>query len=115
MSTTTTGLAFFREGRTDADYTNIGTSRQWAKSRERIKCADGFDLSVQAGEYLYSTPRVDAGPWTHVEVGFPSDRPEPWAEWSQYVEDEKDPTGTVYAYVPLEMVEALVASHGGEA
>jgi hypothetical protein len=28
-----------------------------------------------------------------------------------YAEDESDPTGTVYCYVPREVVEAVVAKH----
>jgi hypothetical protein len=33
-----------------------------------IECRDGSKMSVQAGEYHYCTPRVNEGPWTHVEV-----------------------------------------------
>lgn len=97
----------------------------------RITCADGFTLSVIAGPGVYCTPRPalldnlpdglvsDApkdypGPYTAVEVGFPSARPEPWSDWSQRAEDEEEPTSTVYGYVPVEMVRALIESHGGE-
>ena len=45
----------------------------------------------------------------------PSFTPEPWADWERYCEEPSDPTETVYAQVPLPIVEALVASHGGEA
>src|SRR5690606_2814 len=94
----------------------------------QIVCRDGFTMSVIAGAGTYCTPRPDwaaaagevpadyPGPYTHVEVGYPSARPEPWDKWEQYAEDpEKPPTGNVYAYVPVEMVRALVAAHGGEA
>lgn len=97
----------------------------------RITCADGFTLSVIAGPGTYCSPRPallqglpdglvsDApsdfpGPYTAVEVGFPSARPEPWDEWVQRAEDDEHPTGTVYGYVPVEMVRALIESHGGE-
>ena len=97
----------------------------------RITCADGFTLSVIAGPGAYCSPRPalldslpdglvsDApknypGPYTAVEVGFPSKRPEPWGEWSQRAEDEESPTATVYGYVPVEMVRALIENHGGE-
>ena len=33
-----------------------------------VVCNDGTVLSVQAGEFLYCTPRNNDGPWTHVEV-----------------------------------------------
>jgi hypothetical protein len=34
----------------------------------QIVCADGTRFSVQAGEFVYCTPRDNVGPWTHVEV-----------------------------------------------
>jgi hypothetical protein len=97
----------------------------------RITCADGFNLSVIAGAGYYCKPRPsllsehpdglvsDAprdypGPYTEVEVGFPSERPEPWATWAECAEDGENPTGTVYSYVPVQMVRDLILSHGGE-
>ena len=56
-----------------------------------------------------------SGPYTHVEVGFPSDRPELWRDWEAYAEDPDEPTRTVYGYVPLQLVQELVTTHGGEA
>jgi hypothetical protein len=47
-------------------------------------------------------------------VGFPNKIPEPWEEWEPYCESPAIPHDTVYAYVPFEMIEALVALHGGE-
>lgn len=103
------------------------------EENNRITCADGFSLSVIAGPGCYSHPRPKmmptlpampyssetddayfSGPYTHVEVGFPSARPEPWTDWETY-SDGGEPTETVYGYVPVEMVAALVESHGGEA
>ena len=55
-----------------------------------------------------------SGPYTHVEVGFPSDRPEPWGEWKRYVDNPHYPVGTVYSQVPVGVVRALVELHGGE-
>ena len=93
----------------------------------KIRCADGFTLSVIAGEGAYSSPRPDRygglgdapgdypGPYHAVEVGFPSSRPEPWDRWVEYAETPQDPTQTVYGYVPVPLVRDLVASHGGEA
>ncbi len=102
-------------------------------ANNRITCVDGFSLSVIAGTGCYSVPRPkmvphcppmpytsetdDAyfhGPYTHVEVGFPSERPEPWDDWEDFA-DGGDPTETVYGYVPVGMVRALIESHGGEA
>lgn len=78
----------------------------------RIVCADGFSLSVQAGDGLYCSPRNNDGDWHQVEVGYPSERAEPLMP---YVEDEVAPTETVYGYVPIETVAQVIADHGGVA
>jgi len=106
-------------------------NRPQGQTPNRITCADGFTISVIAGPGTYCTPRpalLDGlpdglvsnapkdypGPYAAVEVGYPSVRPEPWDEWSERCEDEERPTDTVYGYVPVEMVRALIESHGGE-
>ncbi|MDQ3273766.1 MAG: hypothetical protein M3Q39_01720 [Actinomycetota bacterium] len=76
----------------------------------QVICADGARLSVQAGEGLYSTPRDNDGPWTHVEVGYPNPPPNQDL-WGQYSEDAGG--GGVYAYVPIELVVYYIAAHGG--
>ena len=94
-------------GMRDEKYMPTGVSNH-------LVCADGFRLSVIAGGGAYSTPR-DGAPYVAVEVGFPSSRPEPWeGVWRAFAEDEDDPTETVYGYVPVDLVEALIAAHGGE-
>ena len=76
-----------------------------------VTCADGFAMSVQAGEDNYCAPRVNAAPTYHkVEVGFPSEAD---PRLAPYAEDPSKPTDTVYGYVPREVVEAVIASHGG--
>lgn len=77
---------------------------------DRIECADGFSFSAQATKAAYCSPRKNIGPWGAVEVGFPSAEPEFIME---YAENKDDPTRTVYAYVPVELVEKLIAAHGG--
>lgn len=106
-------LEFFRAGRPGGDYMR-GKGYRFANRRPRVECSDGFTVSVQASRHHYCDPRTDEGPWTHVEIGFPSVQPEPWAEWEPYCESPDRPTDTVYGHVPLEMVEALVALHGGD-
>ncbi len=74
-----------------------------------IQCKDGTTLSVQASQSHYSTPRQDKGPYTHVEVGFPSVTPP--ASWKPYADG--DYPSDVYGWVPLEAVAAFIESHGG--
>lgn len=77
----------------------------------RIECADGFSLSAQASEFTYCTPRENAAwPYFEVEVGFPSERVE---ELMPFAESPEDPTGTVYGWVPVSIVEAIINAHGG--
>jgi hypothetical protein len=75
-----------------------------------LECKDGFSVSMQTGKFLYCEPRDNAGPWTHVELGFPSGYEE---ELMEYAEDKDRPTGTVYGWVPLELVARVVTAHGG--
>ena len=88
-------------------------SPKQGKPSNNLRCADGFTMSVIAGGGAYSTPRDSADGYTAVEVGFPSERPEPWAEWEEHCDGADNPTGTVYGCVPVDMVRALVALHGG--
>lgn len=76
----------------------------------RIECSDGFSVSIQASNFTYCTPRDDTGPWTKVELGFPS---EDMPSLNEYAETPDDHTGTVFAYVPLKKVMAVLDSHGG--
>ena len=88
----------------DLDY----VSRALAKS---IRCADGFTVSLQASTYHYCSPReTDCNGYYEIEIGFPSEKEELWME---YAENKDEPTGTVYAYVPVELVLEVLNKHGG--
>jgi hypothetical protein len=77
----------------------------------RVECADGFIMSVQVSESHYCSPREnDAVDYSSVEVGFPSEREE---LLMSFAEEENDPTGTVYGYVPVSIVDEVIAKHGG--
>lgn len=81
-------------------------SKEIYKPLPAIECTNGFIFSVQASEYTYCTPRDNNGPYTHVEVGFPSERVK---ELMPYIDGDSDyPTETVYGYVPVEIVEAII-------
>lgn len=83
------------------------------KVYERVMCADGFSMSVQAGEHLYCRPRINgASSYNTVEVGFPW-MPEPLlGPYADAYKDE-DPRKIVYGYVPVELVSRIIAIHGG--
>jgi hypothetical protein len=83
------------------------------KVAKHIICADGTTISVQASSTHYCTPREDQTPWSAVECGYPSVIPPD--TWMEYAEEWDSPTGTVYGYVPVELVREFIADHGGEA
>jgi hypothetical protein len=80
------------------------------ETRQRLECNDGFTVSVQASEVHYCTPRDNAGPWTHVELGYPSAA---CRTLLPFAEDRKCPTETIYAQVPVEVLERIIRRHGG--
>lgn len=83
-------------------------SRECAKS---IRCADGFTVSLQASNFHYCSPReIDCHEYYEIEIGFPSEAEELWME---YAENKDEPTGTVYGYVPVELVLEVLNRHGG--
>lgn len=77
---------------------------------KRIHCEDGFTISVQAGEWMYCSPKTNDGPWTMVECGYPSEKVPELMEWA---DEEENPTKTVYGYVPVGVVEGVIRKHGG--
>lgn len=78
---------------------------------KRIKCRDGFSMSVQANQFVYCSPRVDGlGFYSSYEVGFPSAE-EPML--LPYAEDRYRPTETVYGFVPAWVIADVVYVHGG--
>lgn len=97
------------------DYVNQHLLRRRAENPNnmivpRIRCTDGLVLSVQASWAHYSTPRNDTGPWTHVEVGFPSDTV---PELIEYADDQSEHPHTVYSFVPVTLVNEIIEAHGG--
>ena len=130
----------------------------------RIYCKDGESVSIQAGEYLYCSPRSNFMGWFEIEAGFPSCVPP--IEWKEYSEKwdistmerldrfisgirfavkldirygkkgvklqrfirgfrrgfkseivtlfKKQACNTIYAYMPVNLVELFIKQHGGE-
>jgi hypothetical protein len=59
-------------------------------TRPRVVCQDGFSISIQANEYLYCRPRYNVGPYSKVELGYPSKRDSLIIEYADvYLDDSK--------------------------
>ena len=79
----------------------------------KIVCEDGFSVSIQVGQFLYCSPRKDfedARNYHQMELGFPNQSEELLLE---YAEDSENPTESVYGYVPVEVINKVIAKHGG--
>ena len=75
-----------------------------------VICKDGFKMSVQAGQSLYSEPRDVVDNYERAEVGFPSTEE---SLLTTYAEDEENLCGTVYGYVPCSIIDEVIEKHGG--
>ena len=75
-----------------------------------VICKDGFKMSVQAGQSLYSEPRDVVDSYEEAEVGFPSTEE---SLLTTYAEDEENLCGTVYGYVPCSIIDEVIEKHGG--
>lgn len=73
------------------------------ENRPEAICADGFKMSIQASDEHYCQKTND-GSYASVEIGFPSS--------SESLLDDYGDDG-VYGYVPLTVVDAIIAKHGG--
>jgi len=81
-------------------------------TRKPVVCEDGFSMSVQASEYHYCSPRISGlgESYIAVEVGFPTEEENLLIE---HAEDPDEPTGTVYPYVPAQVILDVIEKHGG--
>ena len=80
------------------------------KHYKRVTCRDEYSVSVQASETSYCDPRNNVGPYTAVELGYPSTS-DPMLDG--YAEDASRPTDTIYGWVPVALVRDLIVKHGG--
>ena len=77
----------------------------------RVVCEDGFEVSIQAGNALYSIPREDGREeYTAFELEYPNKTD---LILIPYAEDERNLLGTTYPFVPAEEVNELLVKHGG--
>lgn len=70
---------------------------------DRVECKSGLAFSAQASSGHYCTPRTNDGPWVEIELGFPNRRV---PEFGESGDD-------VYGWVPVEIVDAVIAANGG--
>ena len=75
-----------------------------------VICKDGFKMSVQAGQSLYSEPKDVADSYEEAEVGFPSIEE---SLLTTYAEDNNNLCDTVYGYVPCSIIDEVIEKHGG--
>jgi hypothetical protein len=99
----------------DNTYNNDEARDDMVVSRNpHLICVDGFEMSVQAGHSLYSSPKDISDYYTEVEVGFPSEAEELLFDYAENrYENEPSYTDTVYPYVPVEVVDNIINKHGG--
>jgi len=75
-----------------------------------VVCKDGFKMSVQAGQSLYSDPKDVANSYKEAEVGYPSTEE---SLLTTYAEDNNNLCDTVYGYVPCSIIDEVIEKHGG--
>ena len=113
-------------GRDDEEDDDSDEDEEWVikrvvhkKVQPLIRCRDGFRVSIQASRDHYCEPRDDLGPYTHVEVAYPS----MWEDLLlPYTDNNTDRTPvicgmapTLYVNVPARVVREVIDKHGGMA
>ena len=80
-----------------------------------VICNDDFEFSCQASYTHYSDPKGLANEYSKVEIGFPSLNDTLIAKYREDYgwEDECGLSKPVYPYVPVKVVNELIAFHGG--
>ena len=78
--------------------------------RPKIVCNDGFIMSVQGSSGHYCTPRSTQDYYIEMEIGFPNQEE---GLIMEYAEQKNDPCGTVYGYVPCDIIQKVIDKHGG--
>ena len=100
----------------EKDYRGTDVEHLWEDGIRRVIrnpyliCKDGLTMSVQASDTHYSEPKGLADEYSEVEIGYPSGVED---LIMYYCEDDENPCGTVYGYVPVELVDRVIKKHGG--
>jgi hypothetical protein len=88
---------------------------------KRVYFNNGGDISIQASRTAYSEPRDNIGPYTHMEMGYPSEGTVLPKNVLKYVEQggvynddgSQNPYKNVYPYVPVSVIKELINANGG--
>lgn len=85
---------------------------------KRVYFNNGGNISIQASRTAYSEPRDNFGPYTEMELGYPSKDtvlPESVLKYVEQssLEGTNDPYNSVYPYVPSSVVKELIQANGG--
>jgi hypothetical protein len=79
-----------------------------------VHCADGLELSVQAGLFYSSTPKAETGPWTHVECNSDPDLHPDVLPYEERLDASSLYDGfSLYHRVPIEVIAKVIDEHGG--
>lgn len=85
--------------------------------RPLVRCNDGFSLYISAGQNARSEPDVELSDTTRyeeVEVSYPSEADPVLKKFAdEYLYLTGDLTDSVFPYMPVELVEEMLESHGG--
>lgn len=89
-----------------------GPGYEFQAIRPRVRCKDGYTVSIQASKNSYCRPQINSpsGLYSEVELGYPSKAD---YELSQYAESKGNLTGSVYGYVPIYIIEKVCRKHRG--
>jgi hypothetical protein len=76
---------------------------------------NGGSISVQASRYHYCEPRNDNGPYTELELGYPSRETKLSQSLIRHQEQSSvtDPYNNIFPYVPVKVLMKLADMNGG--
>ena len=78
-----------------------------------VICKDDFTFSAQASYTHYSKPKGLANEYEEIEIGFPSYNDPIIAKYREDYGCDETFSSAVYGYVPVKVVDRLIAAHGG--
>jgi hypothetical protein len=92
--------------------------KDYKPNNPRIYFNNGGSVSVQASHTHYCEPRNDQGPYSEMEVGFPSEGTIVPDEIMQHLDgnmdaEDFDKHKSVYGYVPISIIKMMVDANDG--